>query len=120
MNDNESGPLDLGPIEKRLKAAIPGPYFGVIGWDDGLNVYVKDGNDGHIANDLQAEIFTHAWKDISDLLVEVKRLRGNIGLLIQKWSFHSPHTRDTLKAKDVLAALQDALVSENYYAGGED
>jgi hypothetical protein len=51
---------------------------------------------------------------------EVKRLRGNIVLLIQKWSFHSPHTRDTLKAKDVLAALQDALVSENYYAGEED
>jgi hypothetical protein len=88
----ESGPLDLAPIEARLNKYVRNPFFAP----------------GPINEDAAA------------LIVEVKRLRGNIGLLIQKWSFHSPHTRDTLKAKDVLTALQDALVSENYYAGEED
>jgi hypothetical protein len=95
----ESGPLDLEAIGKFLEFAEEEPHDCQM--EDGYN---------------PADLLDAANK----LYAEVKRLRGNIGLLIQKWNFHSPYTRDTLKAKDVLAALQDALVSENYYAGEEE
>jgi hypothetical protein len=66
---------DVKAIQERLDKAIPGPYFSVFGFDDGLNVCVKDGNDCHIATEEQEEIFTHAWQDIKDLLEDNKRLR---------------------------------------------
>lgn len=78
MNEPTNEPLDLAAVEARLAAALPGPYYDVIGWDDGLNVYIKDGNDGHIADDSQREIFIHAPVDIAALVKEVYRLREKV------------------------------------------